>query len=469
MLDSSEEENVSNSPHFKLATKKHRRETKYQSDLVSEGFDAFDVSSDISDCSDETEEKVNIPETQASDIVPMAITPKKIIGSGKYGVVMVVEHQEEKYAVKVVRVRCNPALRADWPRRRLDLDVAKKSYPKRIFRTKPLTAKLAQAEVGFLELFRDSPFVAKFIGFQERTLSLSNQSKNPLSACWPRSQSLQELWIVTELFSESSSIKFDYIARYQNTLRIADIKTIVSSVLLGLDFIASKGFCHRDVKPGNILLKWSNKKVLKAVLCDFGACSEIIQTKLWKGTLSFLAPEYLALCTETCELKEFLKTKPDVTLKRVESIRNVDSWALGITLLGWVFGTNPFTKQSQKAVQELLIQMSSLSLSETSVLFKKESDWCMLSDIEVMFIKRYREGIKNRLKRIEKEAISESISSTDYVKTLFKMRSLKYPELMEFISECLTYDPNARKTVTELLDTNFVKKRVVDMRQQFSE
>jgi glycogen synthase kinase 3 beta len=45
-----------------------------------------------------------------------------------------------------------------------------------------------------------------------------------------------------------------------------DIKIISYQIFRALFYIHSKGICHRDIKPHNILLKGKN-----AVICDFGS------------------------------------------------------------------------------------------------------------------------------------------------------------------------------------------------------
>ena len=60
---------------------------------------------------------------------------------------------------------------------------------------------------------------------------------------------------------------FNYIKQHdKKCLSNLDIKLISYQIFRGLLYIHSKGMCHRDIKPHNILLKGKN-----AVICDFGS------------------------------------------------------------------------------------------------------------------------------------------------------------------------------------------------------
>ena len=56
----------------------------------------------------------------------------------------------------------------------------------------------------------------------------------------------------------------------------AQLKCILKQMLEGLAYLNSKGFLHRDIKGGNILL--SEKGVVK--LCDFGLARHLDQIQM---------------------------------------------------------------------------------------------------------------------------------------------------------------------------------------------
>ena len=61
-----------------------------------------------------------------------------------------------------------------------------------------------------------------------------------------------------------------YFLKEKETIAPLDFKIILYQIFRGLMYIHSKGICHRDIKPHNILLKNRN-----AVLCDFGSAKVI--------------------------------------------------------------------------------------------------------------------------------------------------------------------------------------------------
>ncbi|KAK3315977.1 kinase-like domain-containing protein [Apodospora peruviana] len=78
--------------------------------------------------------------------------------------------------------------------------------------------------------------------------------------------------------------------------RIPDsqVQAIIMQVLTGLSFMHEAGFAHRDLKPGNILIKSSHPDRWWVKLCDFGLSKQAegdIGSTTVRGTESYMAPE----------------------------------------------------------------------------------------------------------------------------------------------------------------------------------
>ena len=73
------------------------------------------------------------------------------------------------------------------------------------------------------------------------------------------------------LMTHYDSDLFDFIKYHEKKpISPLDFKIITYQIFRGLMYIHSKGICHRDIKPHNILLKNKN-----AVICDFGSAKII--------------------------------------------------------------------------------------------------------------------------------------------------------------------------------------------------
>ena len=79
---------------------------------------------------------------------------------------------------------------------------------------------------------------------------------------------------------------------------------VLYQIAVGLDFIHSRNFVHRDVKPDNILISATQPVHMK--LSDFGFCKKVSPQGTFsqsglKGTLNWMAPEMLQIMNDALD------------------------------------------------------------------------------------------------------------------------------------------------------------------------
>ncbi|XP_037081938.1 serine/threonine-protein kinase 4-like [Pollicipes pollicipes] len=144
----------------------------------------------------------------------------------------------------------------------------------------------------------DSPYVVKYYG---------SYFKNT------------DLWIVME-YCGAGSVS-DIMKLRKKTLSEAEISTILSDTLRGLQYLHLRRKIHRDIKAGNILLNTEGH----AKLADFGVAGQLTDTMAKRntviGTPFWMAPEVIQEIGYDCV---------------------ADIWSLGITALEMAEGRPPY-------------------------------------------------------------------------------------------------------------------------------
>lgn len=119
---------------------------------------------------------------------------------------------------------------------------------------------------------------------------------------------------------------YNYIKK-RDIISESSVKNIIYNVLLALNDLHSKGFCHQDIKIDNILLFGDETT---AVLADFGSTEKINDGEKSSSILG--SPIYLA---------------PEILTSKLHD-KSADMWALGVTLFMLLAGEIPFYGKNAK-------------------------------------------------------------------------------------------------------------------------
>lgn len=126
-------------------------------------------------------------------------------------------------------------------------------------------------------------------------------------------------------------------------------KAHLKDILNGLEYLHSRRICHRDLKPGNILLNATGRCHLSDFGCavafsnDAGAASASLVSDT-VGTYQFLAPE-------CCSGEPYDPFK-------------VDIWSTGVLLYIFLFGKLPFQSESTKELFDEITRCEVIDLPD---------------------------------------------------------------------------------------------------------
>lgn len=209
----------------------------------------------------------------------------------------------------------------------------------------------------------------------------------------------------------------DYQQRYfrnQEIIPLASLKSIMRQILRALTFIHSKGICHRDLKPDNILLD----EDLQVKLCDFGSAKVLIEGN--NLNISHTMNRYYR--------------PPELFFGFTDYTTKIDVWSAGCVLAELLIGKPLFPGKTESTqLFELLCILGTPSKEDQDYLYK---------ELPI--------GLKRRFCRIEtfksvdlKELISKGYSKTDI------------DLAVDLLNKMLTWNPNKRITAKDASNHKF--------------
>ncbi|KAG7393841.1 hypothetical protein PHYPSEUDO_000018 [Phytophthora pseudosyringae] len=133
---------------------------------------------------------------------------------------------------------------------------------------------------------------------------------------------------------------FDYIVD-MGSVSEQDAAHLLHDVCQALDYVHTRGVCHRDVKPENVLLSDRSAKP-NVKVADFGLSrrqrqGEQIVEKFPNGTVAYWAPEII-----TRQPQDF----------------SVDMWAFGVLAYITLTGVHPFDPRGDKSDAEIVKEIA---------------------------------------------------------------------------------------------------------------
>lgn len=177
---------------------------------------------------------------------------------------------------------------------------------------------------------------------QETNIMKSLSHSNYIVKIFETYETQKHICIVMEYICAGDLLSY---IRKRSKLSETIAKYIFKQIVLGLQYIHSKGIVHRDIKLDNILIDLDNN----IKICDFG-----VSKKIRKGESM----------TEQCGTPAYIA--PEILKNKGYEGFGVDIWSAGVVLYAMLSGIVPFKGKNLQELQELIMQGNFKPVSEVS-------------------------------------------------------------------------------------------------------
>lgn len=290
-------------------------------------------------------------------------------------------------------------------------------------------------EIDFLYKLKNHPNIINVIGYYFSDDVFKDDQFSPLNG---KSNEYNRNDNVHFLLEYADLTLTDLIK--QSKYRTADIYlSLMTDILLGLEYLHRQNILHRDVKPQNILIKQESSFSFVAKLCDFGLSS--ILTSQEKNTPGVITPLY----------------KPPEILLQLGYDLKADIWSVGCVFIE-MFSKHPLIKCKNSNDINILNEILSY-MPNTPPIKDLES---YLDHENINYLRKNVYKISNnflgllKLSNDEKIKFSKSFDLKLLANLLSKMFSF-YPKKRFSVYDCLNHPffDNKEHKISKLLSYDF--------------
>ncbi len=245
------------------------------------------------------------------------------------------------------------------------------------------------------------------------------------------------------IFNKADCDLLSYIRKNKSNPNYKTIKRLMVQMLLGVEYLHGKGFIHRDLKPGNMLLfNGLDPDGITLNICDFGLSK--IFTKNGLQTPGVVTSWYRA---------------PEVALG-YDYDQSIDIWSIGCILYEMISGS-PFisnlnSNDENKSIIEKIERLLPTELSEKSVAMIKRTN--MRLDKKVS--KNIRHDFLHQLSMAKPKAKVKK----------FKDEAGDINLFIDLLKKTIAFDPSDRLKINEVVDHPFFgeyKKQIDKIRTRY--